>query len=171
MARRIPVALALGSNVGDRLANLRFAAAELRRLLDPLTLSGVYETVPRYEPDQPDFLNACATGRTRLSARQLLSELQHIERLGGRRRGPRNGPRTLDLDLLLYGGAVIEEPDLVVPHPRLHERAFVLKPLREIAGFWVVPGVSGRQDATVGGLAGGVSSEGVERTNLRLEDG
>lgn len=170
--RRIPVALGIGSNVGDRLANLRFAVAHVRQLLDPCTLSGVYETMPLHERNQPDFLNACATGRTRLSARQLLSELQHIERLAGRTRGRRYGPRTLDLDLLLYGDRVIEQPNLIVPHPRMHERGFVLEPLREIAGDWVVPGArSGRDGVNVDELADALSTEGVARTKLRLEDG
>lgn len=169
--RRTRVALAIGSNVGDRLANLRFAVAHLRGLLDPCSLSGVYETAPLYDRDQPEFLNACCTGRTRLSARQLLSELQHIERLAGRTRGRRYGPRTLDLDLLLYGDAVIEQPNLIVPHPRMHERRFVLEPLREIAGDWIVPSRSGREGASVEELADALASGMVERTKLRLEDG
>lgn len=165
------VAVALGSNLGDRVALLRSAVRGLRRLLDPLHLSGVYETDPLLVLDQPSFLNACCTGRTRLSPRQLLTELQHVEGRAGRVRGARRyGPRSLDLDLLLFGSRVVEAEDLVLPHPRMRERGFVLIPLAEIAADWVVPGGLGDAAATVGELAAAVASEGVRRTSILLEE-
>ena len=165
------VAIGMGGNLGDPLANLRFGVRALRRLLGGVRVSSVYETVPLHVADQPAFLNACCVGRTSATPRQLLTELQHIERLAGRaRHGARYGPRTLDLDLLLYGERVIRQPDLIVPHPRLRERAFALVPLREIAAGWRVPDDDATPECSVGELAEAVGSEGVVRTDLRLED-
>lgn len=167
----VPVAIGLGSNLGDRKGNLRFGLEGLKEFLDGLRCSQVYGTAPRYRPEQPRFLNACCVGRTRLAPRQLLASLQEIERAAGRDRdGRRYGPRVLDLDLLLYGSESLDEPGLVVPHPLMHERAFVLIPLRDIAPNWQVPDASGK-GATVADLAAEVSAAGVRRTNLRLEDG
>ena len=157
----IPVAIALGSNLGDRLENLRFGLSRLRLILQDIRVSSIYETEPSHDPDQPMFLNACLTGRTRLTALQLLSELQDAERAAGRRPAPRRwGPRTLDLDVLLYGVEVVREPRLVIPHPRLPERAFVLIPLAEIAPDWVVPGSTGDADR-VATLAARIDRSGV----------
>jgi 2-amino-4-hydroxy-6-hydroxymethyldihydropteridine diphosphokinase len=162
------VAIALGSNLGDRLENLRFGLARLRLVLGDGRISSVYETEPRHDPEQPRFLNACVTGTTRLTARQLLSELHDAERAAGRRRtGRRWGPRTLDLDLLLYGTSVIREPGLVVPHPRLHERVFVLEPLAEIASDWAVPLAAG-EVTTVDELARRIDHSGIERLEEAL---
>jgi len=162
------VAVGLGSNRGNRLANLRFGVTRLRGYLEGLSISSVYETRPMYYRDQPWFLNACVTGRTRLSARQLLSELQDCERAAGRRPArQRWGPRTLDLDVLLYGDHVVREPRLVIPHPRLHERAFVLVPLAEIAPEWVVPGPTGDAE-TVATLAARIDGSGVEKLEEAL---
>jgi len=133
------VALGLGSNLGDRLAQLRFAAVELLESLGDLRFSSIFETEPVHVTDQPDFLNACCTGRTSLSPRALLRALQTTERAAGREDGERYGPRTLDLDLLLYDDTVIDEPGLRVPHPRMHERAFVLVPLLELLPEWRHP--------------------------------
>ncbi|OLD13949.1 MAG: 2-amino-4-hydroxy-6-hydroxymethyldihydropteridine diphosphokinase [Acidobacteria bacterium 13_1_40CM_3_65_5] len=128
------VAIALGSNVGDRRAHLDFAVDRLRTLLDNLKVSSYYETEPAGVPEpQPLFLNAAAVGETTLSARALLDALLAIERERGRERPYANAPRTLDLDLVLFGDVVIQEPDLVVPHPRFRERRFVLEPLAQIA--------------------------------------
>ncbi|MDF2751470.1 MAG: 2-amino-4-hydroxy-6-hydroxymethyldihydropteridine pyrophosphokinae, partial [Gaiellaceae bacterium] len=99
------------------------------------------ETAPVGYLDQPSFLNGAARLETELSPRELLGALLDVEReLGRDRSGPRFGPRTVDLDLLLYGGVELDEPRLVVPHPRLHERRFVLEPLAELAPGLVVPG-------------------------------
>ena len=127
----------LGANLGDREAAIRAAAAAL-----PATrLSTIRETEPWGYADQPPFLNAVAEVETDLSPRALLERLLEIERsLGRRRGGPRWGPRTIDLDLLLFGAQTIDEPGLIVPHPRLAERAFVLEPLAELAPSLVVVG-------------------------------
>jgi 2-amino-4-hydroxy-6-hydroxymethyldihydropteridine diphosphokinase len=134
------VAVALGSNVGDRRAHLNFAADRLRTLLDNLKISASYETEPvGVAGAQPLFLNAAAVGETAMSAHALLDALLAIERERGRERPYPNAPRTLDLDLILFGNEVIEEPDLVVPHPRFRQRAFVLEPLASIAPDLVDP--------------------------------
>ncbi len=127
-------AVALGSNLGDRAAHLDFAIARLATLLDNLKASRYYDTVPVGVSDpQPIYLNAAAVGKTTLAARELLDVLLGIERERGRERPHANAPRTLDLDLILFGDAVIVEPGLVVPHPRFRERRFVLEPLAEVA--------------------------------------
>jgi 2-amino-4-hydroxy-6-hydroxymethyldihydropteridine diphosphokinase len=139
LGRITPVAVALGSNLGDREAHLAFAIARLRQHLTDFRVSTFHETDPVGVAAQPRFLNAAATGATTLSAGELLDLLLSIERQRGRER-PRSGaPRTLDLDLILYGDDVIEEPGLRVPHPRFRERAFVLRPLAEIAPDWRDP--------------------------------
>lgn len=138
-----PVAVALGSNIGDRAAHLAFAAERLARLLDRLHLSSFHDTEPMGVGSQPRFLNAAATGTTALGARALLTQLLDIERERGRERPHPGAARTLDLDLILYGTDVIDEPGLCVPHPRFRERAFVLAPLAEIAAEWRDP-VTGR---------------------------
>jgi 2-amino-4-hydroxy-6-hydroxymethyldihydropteridine diphosphokinase len=133
-------AIALGSNVGDRRAHLDFAVDRLRTLLDDLTVSSYCETEPvGVNGAQPLFLNAAALGGTNLSARALLDALLAIEGERGRHRPYPNAPRTLDLDLVLFGDAMIQEPGLVVPHPRFRERAFVLEPLASIAPTLVDP--------------------------------
>ena len=126
--------IGLGSNLGDREGHLRAALQALREAgVAVLRTSRFVETLPVGKTDQPNFLNAAAELRTDLSARELLDLLLRIERSLGRVRAERWGPRTLDLDLLLYDGEVIREAGLEVPHPRMHERRFVLEPLAEIA--------------------------------------
>jgi 2-amino-4-hydroxy-6-hydroxymethyldihydropteridine diphosphokinase len=126
--------IGLGSNLGDREGHLRAALQALRGAgVVILRTSRFIVTRPVGKTDQPDFLNAAAALDTDLSARELLDLLLRIESALGRVRAGRWGPRTLDLDLLLYGDEVIREPGLEVPHPRLHERRFVLEPLAEIA--------------------------------------
>jgi 2-amino-4-hydroxy-6-hydroxymethyldihydropteridine diphosphokinase len=129
----------LGSNLGDREAVIREAA----KLIAATRLSKVRETEPWGYADQPRFLNAVAEVETHLVALDLLDELLAVEGMFGRQRGagPRYGPRTIDLDLLLYGEEIIDEPGLTVPHPRLHERRFVLEPLAELDPALVVPGL------------------------------
>jgi 2-amino-4-hydroxy-6-hydroxymethyldihydropteridine diphosphokinase len=134
--------IGLGSNVGDRRALLRRAIAALERepQVEVQAVSSIRETEPVGYLDQPRFLNAVARVSTDLPPRALLERLLEIERrLGRARTGPRFGPRTIDLDLLLYGAEEIAEPGLEVPHPRLHERAFVLEPLVELDPTLVVP--------------------------------
>jgi 2-amino-4-hydroxy-6-hydroxymethyldihydropteridine diphosphokinase len=129
--------IGLGSNLGDRVANVRRALDELR----PASTSRLVETDPVGYLDQPRFVNAVALVGTDLAPRALLDRLLGIEcDLGRTRDGPRFGPRTIDLDLLLYDDLVLDEPGLTIPHPRMHERRFVLEPLAEIAPGLVVPG-------------------------------
>ena len=127
----------LGANLGDREGTIRRAA----ELLGAARLSTIRETEPWGYADQPPFLNAVAELDTDLTPRALLDRLLEVETtLGRTREGPRYGPRTIDLDLLLHGETTIEEPGLTVPHPRLHERLFVLEPLAELAPDVEVPG-------------------------------
>ena len=137
--------IALGSNLGDRRATLAAALGALGSLSRTtlVSCSEMIETEPVGPVPQGPFLNAAALLRTSLSPRELLDALQEIEVMHGRQRRVelRWGPRTLDLDLLLYGDEVIDRPGLVVPHPRLHERFFVLAPLVQIAPDVVVPTV------------------------------
>jgi 2-amino-4-hydroxy-6-hydroxymethyldihydropteridine diphosphokinase len=131
----------LGANLGEPKAQVRRAIAALGAI--PMTrllaASSLYRSAPVGVGEQPDFINAVAAIETGLSARALLDKLLAIEARFGRRRDVPGSPRTLDLDLLLYGDRVIAEPDLIVPHPRMHERAFVLAPLAEIAPDALVP--------------------------------
>ncbi len=127
----------LGANLGDREGAIRRAAT----LIEARRLSTIRETEPWGVLEQPRFLNAVAEVETGVGAPALLERLLEVERELGRVRGPeRWGPRAIDLDLLLYGGEAIDEPGLKVPHPRLHERLFVLEPLAELAPGLVVPG-------------------------------
>ena len=131
---RVTAAVALGSNLGDRRAHLDYAAAKLHGLLASLKISRYYDTKPEgVSGPQPMYLNAAAVGETSLDARALLEALLETERQFGRERPYPDAPRTLDLDLILYGMDIIDEPGLVVPHPRFRERRFVLEPLAEIA--------------------------------------
>jgi 2-amino-4-hydroxy-6-hydroxymethyldihydropteridine diphosphokinase len=143
------VAVAIGSNLGDRHAHLEFAQQQLDRLLGAMTFSSLYETAPvGVAGVQHDFLNAAAVGETHLEPDALLDALLAIEAARGRQRPFPGAARTLDLDLILFANRVIEEPRLRVPHPRFSERAFVLQPLAEIAPAMRDP-VTGR---TVGEL-------------------
>jgi 2-amino-4-hydroxy-6-hydroxymethyldihydropteridine diphosphokinase len=134
----------LGSNLGDRESTIRSAVAELGAAdgVEVIAVSTLVETDPVGYLDQPRFLNGVAALETGRSARALLDLLLAVEARFGRDRTavPAEGPRTLDLDLLLYGDAVLDEPGLQVPHPRLHERAFVLGPLAELEPGLEVPG-------------------------------
>lgn len=133
-------AIALGSNVGDRAAQLDVAVTRLRARLRNLRVSRYYETSPVDVPDpQPPFLNAAAVGTTTLSARALLDWLLEIEQEQGRARPYRHAPRTLDLDLILFGPHVVNEPGLIVPHPEFRNRRFVLEPLAEIGADLIDP--------------------------------
>jgi 2-amino-4-hydroxy-6-hydroxymethyldihydropteridine diphosphokinase len=134
--------VALGSNLGDRRALLEFAVAQLRTSagIEVLAVSPVYETDPVGGPPQGAYLNAAVALRTALAPRALLERLLAIEALAGRERGAvRDAPRRLDLDLLCYGDLVLDEPGLTLPHPRLHERAFALVPLADLAPELVHP--------------------------------
>jgi 2-amino-4-hydroxy-6-hydroxymethyldihydropteridine diphosphokinase len=150
----------LGSNLDDPVRQVRRALEELARLprTQLLACSSLYRTAPIGRLDQPDFVNAVAVLDTALSPRELLQELLAVEARHGRVRGDLNGPRTLDLDLLLLGDRVIREPGLEVPHARMHQRAFVLLPLAEVSPHAVIPG-----RGSVAELAARVSDQGVTR--------
>lgn len=166
--RRSRIAIGLGSNIGDRLRNLSDATRRLGDFMRDLKVSPVYETEPLHVSDQPPFLNACCTGVTDLTPEELLSRLRELEDAGGRnRRGIRYGPRSIDLDILLYGDAATDTPGLTIPHPRMHERAFVLVPLADVAPNWQHP-VFGR---SVAELRAHIADEGVVRTDWLIEAG
>ncbi|WP_296490662.1 2-amino-4-hydroxy-6-hydroxymethyldihydropteridine diphosphokinase [Rhodoferax sp.] len=145
--------IALGANLGDAQASVLAAIQAIARLPSTrlIAASSTYRTAP-FEATGPDFVNAVVAVSTRLNALALLQHLQQLENGAGRRRPHRNAPRTLDLDILLYGDASIASPTLQVPHPRLWERAFVLVPLAEIA-----------PDKVSRAQLGAVASQGIER--------
>ncbi|WP_215085695.1 MULTISPECIES: 2-amino-4-hydroxy-6-hydroxymethyldihydropteridine diphosphokinase [Exiguobacterium] len=135
--------IALGSNIGDKAAHLRAAITRLRALpsVHDVKASSIYETVPVGYLEQDLFYNMVVAIQTTDEASVLLRRLQEIEQLEGRERLFKNGPRTLDLDILLYEEERIDLEGLTVPHPRMQERAFVLAPLRELAATCVIPGL------------------------------
>ncbi|MBI1794729.1 MAG: 2-amino-4-hydroxy-6-hydroxymethyldihydropteridine diphosphokinase [Chloroflexi bacterium] len=131
--------LALGTNLGDRLANLRAAIDSFSPSIVHRQSSRVYETPPWGYTDQPAFLNMAVKCETDLDAESLLKRLKQIEVQVGREQSFRWGPRQIDIDILFYDDLVLESESLVIPHPRLHERAFVLVPLADIAPDYVHP--------------------------------
>lgn len=160
------VYLALGSNLGDRRGNLATALQRLREKIELHTISSVYETEPVGYLDQPRFLNMVCCGKTELSAQQLLKEIKAIETIIGRQPSFRNGPRPIDIDILLFDNVQIEQETLIVPHPRMHERAFVLIPLAEISPNVIDP----QSGKTAQELANALSHDGVKllAPNLRI---
>lgn len=136
------VVLALGSNLGDRLASLQGGVDALcaRPGLSGVQVSPVYETAPVGGPAQPEYLNAVLVAATTLSARAVLDRCQEAENALGRVRTERWGPRTLDVDVIVYGTEVSDDPELTLPHPRAHERAFVLAPWHDVDPGAVIPG-------------------------------
>ncbi len=133
------VYLALGSNLGDRLANLKEAIGALTPQLDVKAKSSVYETPPWGYTDQPKFLNQVVRAKTYLEPEQLLKHLKRLEVALGRKESFPNGPRLIDIDILFYDELVLYSPALVIPHPRLPERAFVLMPLMDLEPELVHP--------------------------------
>lgn len=133
------ICLALGANLGDRLASLRAARDALAPLVQVTDVSGVYETAPAYATDQPVFLNAAVRGKTQLEPLALLYTLKDIEHEVGRRPTFRYGPRVIDIDIIFYGDKQVHLPELNIPHLLMAERVFVLKPLADIAADWVHP--------------------------------
>jgi GTP cyclohydrolase-4 len=157
--QRTPVAIALGSNLGDRQANVAAALQQLRLYIQVDRISSAYVTVPVGYADQPDFVNLACTGTTDLAPRDLRDVLLKIERQVGRRASFPLGPRAIDLDLLLYGSMRLESEELTIPHHGLQSRSFVLVPLSEIAPDWIDP-VTG---STIAELAARTGSSGVRR--------
>ena len=160
MVQPVPCAIALGSNLGDSYAILEGAIASLREI-PGMTLqarSQWYQTAP-VGPPQPDYLNGCILVETHLAPLDLLETLLQVEKQFGRVRRERWGPRSLDLDLLLYGEQILDLPQLQVPHPRMAERAFVLVPLSEIAPDWRHPVL----ERSVSTLVQAIDCSGVRR--------
>jgi 2-amino-4-hydroxy-6-hydroxymethyldihydropteridine diphosphokinase len=159
--------IALGSNLGNRLEHLQ-VGAQLLEAHQGIRITGksrIFETEPVGGPDnQGAYLNAVVKLKSQFTARHLLDVLLEVEHQRGRVRSERWGPRTLDLDLLIHGLEIIDEPGLIVPHPRLHERAFVLEPLGDLAPELEVPGL----DLTVRTLQAQVGSAGVWATDLEF---
>ena len=146
--------VALGANLGQATETIKAALAALAAMggCRLVTASSLYRTAPVGLKNQPDFINAVAALETRLSAGDLLRALFAVEARFGRERSEKNAPRTLDLDLLLHGDTAMNSPALTLPHPRMHERAFVITPLAEIAPELVIPG-RGPVQALLAGLA------------------
>lgn len=146
-----PVAIALGSNIGDRLANLQASVDRLSRWIEVCGVSHIYETAPMYVEDQPAFCNAALLGRTSLYPLALLRKLKETELEVGRRPAERFGPREIDIDLVYYGCAAYrfgqdEHVVLTVPHPRTPERRFVLQPLFDLDPELRLPGLPSLQE-------------------------
>lgn len=154
------VYVGLGGNVGESASRILRAMGNLDDLPETRVLarSSLYQTAPIGNPAQSDFINAVVRLSTSLSPAGLLTQLLAIERRHGRVRAEKNGPRTLDLDLLLYGDRIASDPQVTLPHPRMHERAFVLLPLNEIAPGCVIPG-----RGPVARLLAQVTEQGVKR--------
>jgi 2-amino-4-hydroxy-6-hydroxymethyldihydropteridine diphosphokinase len=148
--KKVKVYLGLGSNIGSRLSNIRFALAAIGQVpgVSILRLSPIYESEPYGNQDQPGFLNAVLEVETSLDHCDLLKALQRVERHMGRVRKQKWDPRVIDLDILYYGSLVIEDPELAVPHPDLHNRDFVLVPLNDLIPRFTDP----LRQATVQGL-------------------
>ena len=153
------VYLALGTNLGDRPGNLRAALTILPPHVTILKKSAVYETQPWGVTDQPAFLNMVLKGKTRLAPLELLQYLKDLETRQGRRPSMRYGPRKIDIDILFYDEIILHTPELTIPHPNLHERAFVLVPLADLAAKLVHPAIG----KTVRQLLAEVDTIGVKR--------
>ena len=153
------VYLALGTNLGDRLVNLKQAINSLTPQLELQTKSQVYETPPWGYEAQPKFLNQVIKAKTYLDPEPLLKHLKRLEVALGRKMSFPNGPRLIDLDLLFYDDLIVNQPSLVIPHPRLHERGFVLLPLMDIAPDLVHPVVK----KTVREMAAQSDLNGIEK--------
>ena len=159
-----PILLGLGTNLGDRRANLQRAVRALTALTRIRAISPVYQTAPWGLTDQPDFLNLCLFATTTLPPHSLLAELKQLERTLGRQPGRRWGPRLIDVDILFYGAQTINEAGLTIPHPRLAERAFVLAPLADIAPDWPHP----QTGLTVAQMLAAVDTSGVHRLDEKI---
>ncbi len=133
------ICLALGANLGDRLAALKSAREALAPFVEITALSSVYETSPAYVTDQPPFLNAALLGKTRFDPRGLLFSVKDAELEVGRKPTFRYGPRVIDIDIIFYGDEVMQTPELTLPHASMAERSFVLRPLMDIAPDWQHP--------------------------------
>jgi 2-amino-4-hydroxy-6-hydroxymethyldihydropteridine diphosphokinase len=163
MSGLITVYLGLGSNLGNRRANLAAALRRVQPLVRIETVSSLYESKAVGPVEQPDFLNAVACVSTGLQPVALLRHVKAVEREIGRRLGEPQGPRPIDIDILFYGEHIVDEPELRVPHPRLSERAFALVPLAEIAGGFKHPELR----RSIRDLAAAAGSDGIRRRSER----
>ena len=150
--------LGIGGNLGDRREVMRSAVAEIREVLDDVQVSSLYETAAWGVTDQPAFLNAVVRGRTTLAPLEVLDAMQAIEHKLGRVREQHWGPRVIDIDMLLYGDEIIDEPRLTVPHPYMSQRGFVLRPLADLAAGLTLP-----DGSLVGELLTTVSQDDLRR--------
>lgn len=153
------VYLALGANLGDRRGNLIAALQRLQKILQIESISSIYETEPVGYTEQPQFFNLVCQGKTRLDPESLLIYAKKIESELGRQASFRNAPRPIDIDILFYDDLILQEAHLTIPHPRMHERAFVLVPLAEIVPTRIDP-VNGK---TVAELLASTSQEGINK--------
>jgi 2-amino-4-hydroxy-6-hydroxymethyldihydropteridine diphosphokinase len=149
--------LGLGTNLGDRTANLQAAIAGLAERLVMTAVSPLYQTPPWGVTDQPNFLNLCLAAQTDLAPEELLTFVKNLEVALGRQPAERWGPRLIDIDILFYANQLIETENMIIPHPRLAERAFVLRPLADIAPEFVHPLLG----ETIAALAKKVGDEGI----------
>ena len=154
----ISVFFGIGGNLGDRRAAMRSAVEEIRTVVDDLRVSSLYESAAWGVTDQPAFLNAVVRGRTTMEPLDLLDAVQAIERQLGRVREQHWGPRLIDIDLLLYGNGIVDEPRLQIPHPYLTQRGFVLRPLADLAAGLTLP-----DGSLVGELLTTVDQSGLRR--------
>jgi dihydropteroate synthase/2-amino-4-hydroxy-6-hydroxymethyldihydropteridine diphosphokinase len=161
------ITLALGSNLGGRLRNLQDAVDSLGEIMAVEKISAVYETMPWGIVDQPTFLNACLEGQTLLQPQQFLESIKKIEQKIGRRPGPRYGPRIIDIDILFFDDAIVNDDSLIIPHLLLEERAFVLAPLSDIASDFVHP-KSGRRVEEMLASVGTDAVNRLDRNEYRL---
>lgn len=127
-----PVVLAIGSNLGDRVAHLQAALSGMQKYMSVQAVSPVYETAPMHVTDQPAFLNAVFSGTTDLSPQDLLKKVKELETIIGRTPTFKYGPRVVDIDIIFYGDALVDQPNLIVPHALMSQREFVLRPLADI---------------------------------------
>ena len=165
---RARAVLSVGANLGDRLGTLQRCVQVIAGLpdTDVLAISPVYETTPVGGPPQPDYLNAVLLIQTGLPPRDLLDAVHGIEAGFGRVRAERFGPRTLDIDIISYAGQVSDDPELTLPHPRAHERAFVLAPWHDIDRAAELPG-----HGPVGQLLAGLDQAGVRKVPAAVLEG
>jgi 2-amino-4-hydroxy-6-hydroxymethyldihydropteridine diphosphokinase len=157
---RVRAVLSVGANLGDRLGTLQGCVQAIAKLpdTDVLAISPLYQTAPVGGPPQPGYLNAVLAVRTGLPPRGLLDAIHEIEARFGRVRAERFGPRTLDIDIVDYAGQVSDDPDLTLPHPRAHQRAFVLAPWHDVDPQAELPG-----HGPIAALLAGLDQSGVQR--------
>ncbi|MCY3413850.1 MAG: 2-amino-4-hydroxy-6-hydroxymethyldihydropteridine diphosphokinase [Candidatus Heimdallarchaeota archaeon] len=162
----VAVLLGIGTNVGNRLENLQQCIQGISVFGTVISLSPVYETLPWGFEDQADFLNMCVEIETEKPPLELLTEIKLLEKRLGRKKTFNWGPRIIDIDILLYGSVVIETENLIIPHPEMIHRAFVLVPLADIAGQWIHP-IKGK---SISALVEEINQDGISRIKDKIYD-